>query len=70
MRRWMHWLGLIALIAFAARPLIALSFFDSDDGLLHLLRAFAFDQTLWQGVVHPCWLGDLAFGLGYWSVCP
>ena len=65
MYRWLVPLGLLVLIGCAARSLFGAAFWYSDDGLLHVLRAFAFDQTIQQGVVYPRWVDDLAFGLGY-----
>lgn len=65
MRRWIPFSLLIALVLVAARPLFASPFFFSDDGLLHLFRVFALDQTLRQGVIYPRWLWDLAYGYGY-----
>ncbi len=58
------WLG--ALVLIAARPLwSSTAFFDSDDGVLHLLRVYALDRAIQQGVIYPRWLMDLAFGYGY-----
>lgn len=57
-------LGALALIA--ARPLWnSAAFFDSDDGMLHLLRVYALDREIQQGTIYPRWLMDLAFGYGY-----
>ena len=65
LRRWLPILILLSLCLLAARPLLSLQFFYSDDGLDHLLRLFAFDQTIHQGIAYPRWLFDLAFGFGY-----
>lgn len=70
MRRWVFITILLALAMVAARPLLTLQFFKSDDGLQHLLRLFAFDRTIHQGVVYPRWIFDLVFGklrLGAWQ---
>ena len=63
-----HWLPVVVLVLLgilAARPLLSLQFFYSDDGLDHLLRLFALDQTIHQGIIYPRWLFDLAYGYGY-----
>ena len=63
--RWLAVLLLAPVGTLAARPLLVLQFFHSDDGLDHLLRLFALDRTLRQGVVYPRWLFALAYGYGY-----
>ena len=63
--RWLAILLLAPLGILAARPLLSLQFFHSDDGLDHLLRLFALDETIQQGVIYPRWLFDLAYGYGY-----
>jgi hypothetical protein len=65
MRRRIPILILAALVAVASRPLWSAQFLASYDGPLHLLRVFALDLTLRQGVVYPRWLLDLAYGYGY-----
>jgi 6-pyruvoyl-tetrahydropterin synthase related domain len=65
LRHWLPFLLLILLGILAAQPLLSLQFFHSDDGLDHLLRLFALDDTIRQGVVYPRWLFDLAYGYGY-----
>src|SRR5512135_966708 len=66
MRHSIRWFVLAALTCLAAYPLWSTAdFWSSYDGLLHLYRAFALDQTLRQGVVYPRWVLDLAYGYGY-----
>src|SRR5512142_838275 len=66
MRPWIRWFILALLVAVAAYPLWSpADFWSSYDGLLHLYRVFALDQTLRQGVVYPRWVLDLAYGYGY-----
>lgn len=65
MRRWIPTFVLAALAVIAARPLWSAPFLFSYDGPLHLLRLYALDLTLRQGVVYPRWLLDLAYGYGY-----
>ncbi len=55
-----------ALVLLAGRPLwSSAAFFNSDDGLLHLLRVYALDRAVQQGIIYPRWLMDLAYGYGY-----
>lgn len=66
MRRWLSILFLFALAIIAARPFLSTAqYFYSDDGLDHLFRLFALDQTIHQGVAYPRWVFDLAYGYGY-----
>lgn len=65
MRRWITGSSLLVLIFVATRPLLLLQSFYSDDGLLHLFRVFALDQTIRQGIVYPRWVEDLALGYSY-----
>ncbi len=65
MRRWLYLIVPLALARVAAQPLLSLQFFHSDDGLDHLLRLWAMDRTIQQGVIYPRWLFDLAYGYGY-----
>lgn len=65
MRRSFSILALAALLAVAAQPLWSSDLLFSYDGPLHLMRAFALDLTLHQGVPFPRWLVDLAYGYGY-----
>jgi len=66
MRRAIPFSILAGLVIIAAHPLWGIAnYLASYDGLLHLYRVFALDQTLRQGVVYPRWLLDLAYGYGY-----
>ena len=66
MRRFLPVFLLVSLIGIAAYPLWTPGqLFYTDDGLLHLFRAFALDRTIHAGVAYPRWVLDLAYGLGY-----
>jgi uncharacterized membrane protein len=49
----------------AITPLIQPTLTHSADGLLHLYRLVALNQTIQQGVWFPRWLPDLAYGYGF-----
>jgi hypothetical protein len=49
----------------AITPLIQPTLTRSADGLLHLYRLVALDQTIQQGLWFPRWLPDLAYGYGF-----
>lgn len=59
-------LALVVLAALVSFPIwSSAQFFASHDGLLHVWRVFALDRAVYQGLVDPRWLPDLAYGLGY-----
>lgn len=53
------------LVLPAITPLIQPTLTRSADGLLHLYRLVALDQTVQQGIWFPRWLPDLAYGYGF-----
>lgn len=57
---------LFVIAVVAGRPLLSgASFLYSDDGLDHLLRIYALDRAIHQGIAFPRWIPDLALGYGY-----
>lgn len=55
---------LILILFFIIWPLFKNGLPPTHDGEYHVVRAYQFDKTLWDGDFYPRWLPDLNYGYG------